>query len=284
MNRSPVPSMLVLAAALLVAPAADAHRSWLLPSSTVLSGDDLWITVDAAVSNELFYFDHNPGRLAGLVITAPDGSKIQPENISTGKYRSTFDVHLAAKGTYKVAIVNDALMASYTLDGETKRWRGSADRLRQEIPANAQNVRVTRALSRQETFVTAGQPSDTVFAPSGAGLELVPITHPNDLFAGEAARFRLLLDGKPAPELKVTIIRGGVRYRNALEEIMLTTDRNGEFEVTWPQPGMYWLNATTGNRQRPGEPPAAAARPAGATAANPDKRASYSATLEVFPQ
>ena len=30
--------------------AAQAHRSWMLPSATVLSGDDVWVTVDAAVS------------------------------------------------------------------------------------------------------------------------------------------------------------------------------------------------------------------------------------------
>ncbi len=28
----------------------------MMPSSTVLSGDDVWVTVDAAVSNDLFYF------------------------------------------------------------------------------------------------------------------------------------------------------------------------------------------------------------------------------------
>src|SRR3546814_18506893 len=32
---------------------ASAHRAWLLPSSTVVSGDDVWVTVDAGVSNDL---------------------------------------------------------------------------------------------------------------------------------------------------------------------------------------------------------------------------------------
>ena len=44
----------------------DAHRQWMLPSSTVLSGSDPWVTVDAAVSNELFYFDHVPMRPGGI--------------------------------------------------------------------------------------------------------------------------------------------------------------------------------------------------------------------------
>ena len=36
--------------------AAHAHRAWMLPSATVLSGNEPWVTVDAAVSNDLFYF------------------------------------------------------------------------------------------------------------------------------------------------------------------------------------------------------------------------------------
>ena len=61
--------------ALLAAPvAANAHRQWMLPSMTVLSGNDPWVTVDAAVSNDLFVFEHVPMRLDGLVITGPDGA------------------------------------------------------------------------------------------------------------------------------------------------------------------------------------------------------------------
>jgi hypothetical protein len=38
----------------LLAVPAQAHRAWLLPSATVLSGTDAWVTVDAAISNDLF--------------------------------------------------------------------------------------------------------------------------------------------------------------------------------------------------------------------------------------
>ena len=67
--------------ALLAAPvAANAHRQWMLPSSTVLSGNDPWITVDAAVSNDLFYFDHVPMRLEGVAVIAPDGVRLLSSN------------------------------------------------------------------------------------------------------------------------------------------------------------------------------------------------------------
>ena len=60
---------------LAAASAAQAHNVWLLPSSTVLSKSE-WITVDAAVSNDLFFFNHVPLGLDNLVVTAPDGSTL----------------------------------------------------------------------------------------------------------------------------------------------------------------------------------------------------------------
>src|SRR5690349_1366681 len=89
------------AIAILATAPASAHRQWLLPSSTVLSGDDVWVTVDAAVSNDLFYFEHQPLRLDTMKAWAPDGSEAAIENKATGRYRSTFDVHLTKKGTWK---------------------------------------------------------------------------------------------------------------------------------------------------------------------------------------
>jgi len=62
-----------IALALSASAAVHAHNVWLLPSSTVLSKGD-WITVDAAVSNDLFFFNHRPLGLDNLVVTAPDGS------------------------------------------------------------------------------------------------------------------------------------------------------------------------------------------------------------------
>jgi len=266
--------------------AAQAHRAWMLPSATVLSGSEPWVTVDGAISNDLFYFEHHPLRLDNLQVTGPDGKPRTAENQSTGKYRSTFDVKLADTGTYKLAVLNDGLMASYKLGDEKKRWRGKAEDFAKGIPSDASDVNVTRSVSRMEVFVTAGKPSDTVLKPTNQGLELVPVTHPNDLFAGEAANFRFLLDGKPAANLEVTVIPGGIRYRDQLNEIKVKTDKDGKFSVKWPEPGMYWLSAQhttispalTKNSSASKDPNQHAV----GTIDKPIRRNSYSATLEVL--
>ncbi|MFZ6645865.1 DUF4198 domain-containing protein [Undibacterium sp. TJN25] len=249
---------------------ASAHRMWLLPSASSTGAEKAWITVDAAVSTDVFYADHMPLKLDNLVIIAPDGSQTKAENASTGKYRSTFDVQLAQPGTYKLGLINNAMSASYKENGQTKRWRGTAENFAKDVPANAEDLVVTQSTGRVETFVTAGKPGGKALAISGSGLELQPITAPTDLFVGEAASFRFLIDGKPAANLKVTLIAGGIRYRSKLNEISATTDQDGKFSVTWPGAGMYWMEASIKDDK--------AVKPA------KERRASYVATLEVLPQ
>lgn len=269
---------LLVAAALLSAPAAlSAHRMWLLPSGTIFSGTDSWVTVDAAVSNDLFYADHQPGRLENMKVWQPDGTPGKYENGSTGRYRSVFDVRLDKPGTWKIGTEQSAVMGSFKVNGEEKRiGRRGPPRpdappplTVNDIPANATDVRVTEILGRNEIFVTAGAPTTTVFKPTNKGLELSPVTHPDELVAGEAAKFRFLVDGKPAAGLKVTLVPGGKRYRDAEGATELTTGADGVLTVTWPTAGMYWLNATTTDAKT--SVPRAT-----------ERRLSYTTTLEVM--
>ncbi|WP_363797986.1 DUF4198 domain-containing protein [Lysobacter firmicutimachus] len=251
--------------------AAQAHKAWLQPSQTVFSSKGAWLTVDAAVSNDLFYFNHVPLPLERLQITAPDGSAVQPQNASTGKLRSVFDVELAQEGTYKIAMNNEGMFASYKLGGEAKRWRGKASEFKAGIPAGATEVNASESVGRVETFATVGQPSNGALKTTGKGIELVPVTHPNDLFAGESASFQLLIDGKPAPGLKVEIVPGATRYRDQQNEIQLTTGADGKFEVKWPAAGMYWLETASEDAKT-------------TLAEAKQRRLSYVAVFEVLPQ
>lgn len=273
----------VLALATLLATAAHAHRTWLLPSATVLTGKDPLVSVDAAVSEDLFEFDTNALVLDGLSITAPDGSALAAENRSTARRRSGFDLKLTQSGTYRIANVSETVAASYKVGGETRRWRGSPDTYAaflKDLPAGAQELRATRMQNRVETFVTYEKPAGRAFVPAGVGLELMPQTPPTDLSVGDTSSFVLLLDGKPAADTDVTILRGGNRYRYKMGEIALKTDAQGRFSVKWPEAGRYWIGASHG--RRPGD--MAGEDPASAAAQQPVRRAGYSATVEVLPQ
>lgn len=254
---------------------AQAHRPWMVPSSSMVEAKDAWVTVDAAISEDLFDIDHQPLKLDALEITGPDGARVPAANVMTGRLRSVFDVKMDKPGTYKAAIVSQNVMASYKLNGEMKRWRGSEEALTKEIPAEAQEVKVTRMSSRLETFFSANSTNDAVFKPTGVGLELVPLTHPNDLRTGEKATWRFLLDGKPAANQAFSLVPGGVRYRGVLGEIRHSTDAKGEITFVLPAAGMYFVSTSW---------PAAAPTPAGQPPAQMPRRVSYTATVEVLPQ
>lgn len=260
----------LLAAALLsLSTAASAHKPFFVPSSTVLSNLDEWITVDAAVSDDLFFFNHQPLNLDSLAIVGPDGARVPADNTTKGKVRNTFDVHLVSRGTYRIGTDASFVLANYELNGEKKRWRGTAAAFATEMPAGAKNVEVSEGSNRVETFVTSGKPT-ALFKASGVGLELQPVTHPNDLIAGEAASFRMLLDGKPVSNLKVIAVPGETRYRDRQDEIETTTDADGRFSFKWPGAGLWWINAATKDNHT-------------TLPQAKERRASYAATLEVMP-
>ncbi|MBM6576534.1 DUF4198 domain-containing protein [Microvirga sp. SRT01] len=270
--------LMIAAAALAIPAAASAHRMWMLPSATVVSGTESWVTVDAAVSNDLFFFDHQPLRLEQMKVWQPDGSAGQLQNGSTGRYRSTFDVQLNKPGTWKIGTAMSGVMGSFKVNGEEKRVGGRGGPPRPgmpapltvaDIPADATDVKLTESSTRNEIFVTAGEPTTTVFAPTNTGLEMAPITHPDELVSGEAAKFRFLIDGKAAANLKVTVIPGGKRYRDAEGAMELTTGADGVLSVTWPSAGMYWLNATATDAKT-------------MTPRATQRRMSYVTTLEVL--
>lgn len=258
-----------LSAALSVPALSTAHDFWLLPSSTVLSGEDSWVTFDGAVSNDKFHFNHAPLRLNSLVITGPDGGQLEPQHTHTGKLRSSFDVQLPLPGTYRIAAVNSGVMALWKENGENRRWFGSSAELAGKVPAKADDLRILQRSSRVETFVTQGRPTPVEAPETGLGIR--PLTHPNDLFAGEKAIFVVTLDGQPASGIEVELVPGGQRYRNQVNEIVATTNKNGEFEVTWPNAGQYWLHFE--HRDNKTSVPQAQSR-----------NLSYTATLEVLPE
>lgn len=250
--------------------AAHAHDAWLEPSSTVLS-KTAYITVSGGASTKVFVYDHAAlrGFPNGFTATAPDGSAVAPENHINGKLRTVFDLNLAQMGTYRLALVSGGVMASWKEGAQTKRFRGNAETFARDVPADAAELHVNEGVNRMEAFVTVGKP--TVPAPIGQGLELVPVTHPNDLYVGETSTFRFDIDGKPAAGIEVALVSGGARYADQVKDLKLTADADGKVAITWPHVGFWWLEASAAD----GKTTVRQAK---------ERRLKYVATFEVLPQ
>jgi len=288
---------LILPALIALAGPAMAERAWIHPAATIFIENE-WVSVDAGTSTDPFQPDHQPTQLGAIKVWQPDGTEGKMENAITSRYRSSFDVHLVKPGTWRIGTADSRIMGSFKVDGV--EWRlggrrgpqpgmamaggagGAAAAPAQppadapkfvssvdEIPANATDLQITESLSRDETFVTAGEPSRAIFEPTGKGLEMVPVTHPAELLTNEPSKFKFLVDGKPAAGLKVTIVPDGRRYRDSENALELTTGADGVLTVKWPGAGMYWLNTTLSDNH-PITPRAT------------QRRMSYTATLEVM--
>ena len=153
---------------------AHAHKPWLLPSSTIVEGKEAWVTIDAAISEGLFDVDHQPLKIDTVVITGPDGAKLDKQNVANGKMRNSFDLKLPKPGTYKIELVSKSVFGSYKdKAGDMKRFRGTEESLAKDVPADATDVKLSRIDSRLETFVSTGEPDLAVFKPTGVGLGIL---------------------------------------------------------------------------------------------------------------
>ncbi|MCF3649289.1 DUF4198 domain-containing protein [Synoicihabitans lomoniglobus] len=266
-------------------PFSHAHRQWLLPSTTVLSGEGQWVSVEGAVSNNLFFPNHRPIRLESIAVADPDGEPVEIQNAIAGEIRSSFELQLNKPGTYALSIVSsgrrrgpggmgggDTLFGSWDDNGQPQRWRGTPESLVTEGMAAKPGFKLQeRGGRRLVTFVTCGSPTTKVLEPTGEGFDIEFLTHPNDLYFGEAATFRLLVDGQPATEGEMTVVAGNDRFRNDPGEAIFTADKDGIVTVNWPAPGRYWIEASVSSHGEAHGVPS-------------EKTSTYILILEVLPE
>jgi len=265
---------LALALTCALLPSLHARSFWLLPSDTSLTPADQWVTVDVGMSTAPLEHSVMGLPLTHLRVIAPDGTPVAPHNTMTGALRTVFDLPVKQRGSYRLVMVNDSFFATWKdpTTGSPMRWRGTAEEFAQKVPANAPELQAGQMIWRIESFITVGAPTALPAANyyAGQGLEMLPITHPNDLAAGENAQFAFHLNGKPAPNLEITLTPGGFRWRNSADVMRLKTDAQGHIQVRWPAAGMYLINANAKDEQ-------------GSTPQVKQRQLFYAGTVEVLP-
>jgi uncharacterized GH25 family protein len=226
-----------------------AHKRWILPSLFNVS-EEQWVVVDATVSNNIFFAD-KPWPLTGITVTTPDGKTAQIENQIEGHRRSSFDFLLNMPGTYKITSGGDVFFAQYTMPSTstgkatTENTRGfDFTQLKARLPENAKDITFAKSISRLESYVTLGAPTLQVFNPEKTGIELVPVTHPNDLYHQEKAKFQFLVNGEKVAGIKVMMVWEGTRHRNDEAAVTLMTDKNGEVSIDLNQTGRFLLEVS----------------------------------------
>lgn len=232
---------------------AHAHTPYLAPASfePVHGGR---VTLDAAFAEELFVpevvFDDS-----AFVVTGPDGVSVPAQTVHRLQTRAVIEHTLDGKGTYRFSSGRrlGAVFRTWELDGKTESTRDPA----KALPAGARLIAHYQSVNLAETYVTLGAPSRSALTPYGQGLEIVPVTHPSDLYTGETFAFELRFDGAPLAGATVEIFPATGDGRSKQAAARLTTDGAGKATFALTRAGT-WLAVV---RHR-GKAPAGAAAPA----------------------
>ena len=214
---------------LLSSSAAIAHTPYLVsPQFQVRPGAT--VTLDAAFA-ETFFVPEVVFAGPQFTVTGPDGQRRPIDTVQAFKQRSVAEHTLPAQpGTYRFStgIRHGAVFRSYQLGGKKVSVRDDEH----VIPADATDVDIFQALTRAETYVTAGAPDHGALAPHGQGLELQAMTHPSDLYTGEPVRLRVLFDGKPVAGQSVQLSPAVWSSDASTQALTLHADAQGV--VQWP--------------------------------------------------
>lgn len=216
--------------------AAHAHTPYLLPASFEVEPTGT-ISVDAGFTEKFFLPDVAFGDTR-FALTTPDGSVLPFGDVRQFKTRTVAEQQLpGAKGTYRLSTGPrlGAIFRSWDLNGKVEVARDPAT----PVPAGAKLLSHYQSLSISEAYVTAGAPTKAALAPSGQGLEIVPVTHPSDLFAGETFEFTVQFNGQPLAGQKVDLYRSAMDLASQHSAESLKTDAQGRIRYAMKQPGVY---------------------------------------------
>lgn len=219
-----------------VALAAHAHTPFLLPNSFDVQPKEM-IGVDAGFTEKFFVSDVAFGETAFSIVT-PAGERLPFGDIHQFKQRTVAEQKLPdEKGTYRLSTGPrlGAVFRTWERNGKTESARDP----KQVMPADAKLLSHYQSLSISEAYVTAGKPSSKALAAVGKGLEIVPVTHPSDLFVNEKFDFVVYYDGKPLSNQKVSIYRSPMDLASQSTVQNVTTDGDGKVALPLTKSGIY---------------------------------------------
>ena len=212
------------------------HQQWILPNFFYTNHESPWLGIEHTSGDQRFVSGHGSGTL--LWIIHPKGWRMgRPSSIFIGQTRTVGEIKLREPGTYRIETDSPAqYVAEIEIDGK-KRWVGkSKDQL-----SGKKIIQSTHRWSQTTTFVTVKKYTKRVLEPTGAFLEIVPVTHPNKIFVGKPFVVRVMSRGQSVSDQKVQVYSEMDSGHDAT--LVAVTDAKGECELTFPSPGRYLLTA-----------------------------------------
>ena len=226
--RAALPLILALAAG-----GAQADSPYLWPKAIDATGRD-HVTVEAGFTESIF-----DGRVAmrsdAFHVTGPNGD-VPITEVTYLRDIAVFEVSTPVDGAYRVSSGQRMGRTARMYQAANGRWWmvGESD---EPMPEGAETVEV-QSVTRADVYISRGPAAD-IPAATSQGLEVMPVTSPFDIVAGEDAVFRLTFNGQPMAGADITVFREAGKYDGRVVEADLKTDADGRFTVRPGAPGGY---------------------------------------------
>lgn len=246
--------------------AAAGHMAYLAPLTFAPKRD--LVTVEAGMSEEAHMFVPDfPIRGAGdFTVTGADGEPVRITAVTALREMAVLEAPLPAEGTYRISTgERPGRSAKWAkIDGAWRMVRpagapagpprppGAGPIDESALPTGAE-VMTSEAFLRADLYVTRGAPQ-AVPKPVGKGLEIAPVNHPNDLYAGDALKFQVLNDGQPVAGALLTVVRANDAYADEHFSWSGISQAGAPEAVTLARPGVYVLQAQYPQRTEGGPP------------------------------
>lgn len=210
------------------------HMPYMLPNLFDLTDRD-HVTVQASFTEEPFAAEVVMKSDAWHV-RGPGGATTPIKTVTYLRDLAVFEAPVTANGTWRISSGERFGRKGKMYRNAKGEWVIGEGR---DKPADAQLVDV-QSMTLAEVYVTRGAPSPDALAATGKGLELRPLTHPSEIFAGQPAKFELLFEGKPVAGAHVEVFRSAGTY-DGKKQVggQITTDKAGGFSITPPDAGTY---------------------------------------------
>jgi uncharacterized GH25 family protein len=218
--------------ALCIASPCCAHQKWLWPNRYFVEKAPVWLSFDVTWSDVAFAAEKGVGDQP-LSIVGPIGRRESPARIFIGKTKSTAETELTKEGTYRFEAVDPLKYWTRVERNGDEQW---LDKAKDEV----RNEKVTRAdlyWAKAVAYVTVGKESELQPPDKTDPLDIVMLTHPNQLRVDSPIKLRVLSYGKPLPRAEIKMFSPDSTGHEPGK--IINTDDQSMGETRIEKPGQY---------------------------------------------
>jgi uncharacterized GH25 family protein len=240
----------IATALLSVISGTNAHTPYLTPFTFEASSRGV-VTLDASFAEKFFVPELAFNNSIYTVVT-PKGKTVNPDSLVKMNLRMVVEHTLKDEGTYRFSTGKrlGRIFKVYELDGKRQSLENPTD----PIPKGGKLLSFFQSLTMAETYVSKGGPNNKALKAYNEGLELVAVSHPNELFVDDTLSMVSQFNGKPLAGLKIDIFQANDQFSNDKPDLTLTSSTKGEFKFTPEKKGVYLLRARHRSQAPKGSP------------------------------